>query len=60
MESEILDEIHRCSNAVQKTAVEQTVYLRASSVKKDYDLQKYKDDVLRELNTPSPSKQSGE
>ena len=47
-----MDELKKCSNAVQKTAVDQSAYLRASSTAKNYDLAKYKEDVMRELNTP--------
>ena len=57
-EGEIMDELRKCSNAVQKTAVEQSTYLHASSAKKDYDLEKYKKEVLRELNSPEPSTSS--
>ena len=54
-----MESIKRCTDAVNNGVIEQTAYIRAAADKKDMDLSKYKEDIRRELNSPSPS-QTGE
>ena len=43
---------------VNKSAIEQTAYIRASAEKKKLDLSKFEQDIRRELNSPSASTSS--
>ena len=54
-EDEILESIKKCTQAVNNGVIEQTAYIRAAAEKKEMNLEKYKEDIRRELNSPAPS-----
>ena len=48
-DDQIMDEIKRCTNAVNNSLIEQTAYVRGAAAIKNIDLKKYKDEVRREF-----------
>ena len=56
-EDAILSEIRKCTQAVNNNVIEHTAYIRAAAEKKQMDLDKYKDQVRKEMQ--STSKNSG-
>ena len=57
-EQEVLDSIKKCTDVMNQSVIEQTAYIRAAAEKKQLDLEKFKDDVRRELNSPNYAKSS--
>ena len=57
-QQEILDEIKKCTAAVNTNAIDQTAYIQASADKKNLNLDMYREHVHRELNSPRPSQSS--
>ena len=54
----ILDEIKKCTAAMNTTVIDQSAYIRASAAKKKMNLEPFREDVRRELNSPNPSQSS--
>ena len=59
-EEKILEEIKRCTEAVNSNAIEHTAYIRASAAKKEMDIEKYKIQVKDELQNASNAEKSKE
>ena len=51
----MLESIRMCTQVINASAIDQAAYIRASAEKKQLDLTKFKQDIRRELNSPTPS-----
>ena len=52
-EKELFDEIRRCTQSVKKSSVEQTATMRAWSEKNQLNVEKFRDQVEKELEKTS-------
>ena len=59
-EEKILEEIKKCTEAVNSNAIEHTAYIRASAAKKEMDIDKYKMQVKDELQNVKKQEKSEE
>ena len=48
-EDQILEQIQKCTKAVNNNVIEHTAYIRGSAAKNDIDLDKFKDQVCAEM-----------
>ena len=56
----VLKEISRCAKGINNNVIEHTAYLRGSAAKNDIDMEKYREEVRKEIEGDQKSQNKGE